>query len=62
MNYLLRLTPSNIQIRGMAHPDSMRHPLFLDDYPADWTRLPGSCLAGLFEGNFLNLGHRQPVL
>jgi transposase-like protein len=28
MNYLLRLTPSDIQIRGMAHPHSLRHPLF----------------------------------
>ena len=28
MNYLLRLTPSGIQIRGMAHPHSLRHPLF----------------------------------
>jgi hypothetical protein len=28
MNYLLRLTPSGIQIRGMVHPDSLRHPLF----------------------------------
>ena len=28
MNYLLRLTPSDIQIRGMAHPYSLRHPLF----------------------------------
>jgi transposase-like protein len=28
MNYLLRLTSSGIQIRGMAHPHSLRHPLF----------------------------------
>ena len=28
MNYLLRLTPSGIQIRGMAHAHSLRHPLF----------------------------------
>jgi hypothetical protein len=28
MNYLLRLTSSDIQIRGMAHPHSLRHPLF----------------------------------
>ena len=28
MNYLLHLTPSGIQIRGMAHPHSLRHPLF----------------------------------
>ena len=28
MNYLLRLTSSDIQIRGMAHLHSLRHPLF----------------------------------
>ena len=28
MNYLLRLSPSGAQIRGMAHRDSLRHPLF----------------------------------
>src|SRR5580692_2070395 len=28
MNYLLRLTPSDIQIHGMARPHSLRHPLF----------------------------------
>ena len=28
MNYLLRLNPCDIQIRGMAHPDALRHPLF----------------------------------
>jgi hypothetical protein len=28
MNYLLSLTPSDIQIHGMAHPHSLRHPLF----------------------------------
>jgi hypothetical protein len=28
LNYLLRLTPSGTQIRGMAHPHSLRHPLF----------------------------------
>jgi transposase-like protein len=28
MNYLLHLTPSGIQIRGMAHPHLLRHPLF----------------------------------
>jgi hypothetical protein len=28
MNYLLRLTSSDIQIRGMAHLYSLRHPLF----------------------------------
>jgi hypothetical protein len=28
MNYLLRLTPSDIQSRGMAHPHSLPHPLF----------------------------------
>jgi hypothetical protein len=26
--YLLRLTPSGIQIPGMVHPHSLRHPLF----------------------------------
>ena len=28
MNYLLRLTHTGIQMRGMARPDSLRHPLF----------------------------------
>jgi hypothetical protein len=28
MNYLLRLTPFGFQIRGMAHPHLLRHPLF----------------------------------
>jgi transposase-like protein len=28
MNYLLRLTPCDIKIRGMAHRDALRHPLF----------------------------------
>jgi transposase-like protein len=28
MNYLLRLSPSGAQFRGMAHRDSLRHPLF----------------------------------
>jgi hypothetical protein len=35
MNYLLRLTPSGVQIRGMAHPDSLRHPLFRRRWFAD---------------------------
>jgi len=35
MNYLLRLTPSGIQIRGMAHPQSLRHPLFRRRWFAD---------------------------
>jgi hypothetical protein len=28
MNYILRLTSSDIQIRAMADPQSLRHPLF----------------------------------
>jgi len=35
MNDLLRLTPSDIQIRGMAHPHSLRHPLFRRRWFAD---------------------------
>jgi transposase-like protein len=35
MNYMLRLTPSGIQIRGMAHPQSLRHPLFRRRWFAD---------------------------
>ena len=35
MNYLLRLTPSGIQIRGVAHPHSLRHPLFRQRWFAD---------------------------
>ena len=35
MNYLLRLTPSDIEIRGMAHPQSLRHPLFRRRWFAD---------------------------
>jgi hypothetical protein len=35
MNYLLRLTPSDIQIRWMAHPHSLRHPLFRRRWFAD---------------------------
>lgn len=35
MNYLLRLTPSDIQIRGMACPHSLRHPLFRRRWFAD---------------------------
>ena len=35
MNYLLRVTPSDIQIRGMAHPQSLRHPLFRYRWFAD---------------------------
>src|SRR5258708_29584456 len=35
MNYLLRLTPSGIQIRGMAHPHSLRPPLFRRRWFAD---------------------------
>ena len=35
MNYLLRLTPSGIQIRGMAHPQLLRHPLFRRRWFAD---------------------------
>src|SRR6266481_1907240 len=35
MNDLLRLTPSDIQIRGMACPHSLRHPLFRRRWFAD---------------------------
>ena len=35
MNYLLRLTPSDIQIRGMDCPHSLRHPLFRRRWFAD---------------------------
>src|ERR1700720_273882 len=35
MNYLLRLTSSGIQIRGMACPHSLRHPLFRRRWFAD---------------------------
>jgi hypothetical protein len=43
MNYLLRLNPSGIQIRGMAHPQSLRHPLFrrrwfADDFIITWVQ------------------------
>ena len=26
MNYLLRMTPDGIEVLGMAHPQSLRHP------------------------------------
>jgi hypothetical protein len=43
MNYLLRVTPSDIQIRGMAHPQSLRHPLFRRRWFADlaWAERAG---------------------